>query len=306
MLRSKAGMPLLTAPVLIGTALAVLIGVALGLLGGGGSIMTLPILVYVIGVEPHEAIALSLLVVGATSLAALAPHARGGRVAWRVGGLFGAASMVGAFLGGKVGHYAPATLLLLLFTGMMVAAALAMMRPRVELKGPEAAASSACLPLGKAIGLGVLVGAFSGLVGAGGGFLVVPALVVLGKMSMRQAVGTSLMVIAMNSFAAFAGYLSTTDVNWGLAAMVTSAAVAGSVLGGALAGRVSQVLLRRGFAWFVLVMAMFMLSQEVPRALGFTPDLRSAWPLVTLLSGIPLVVAIVDLSRRAAVPVSTT
>jgi uncharacterized membrane protein YfcA len=295
-------MPLLSAPVLIGTVLAVLIGVALGLLGGGGSIMTLPILVYVIGVEPHEAIALSLLVVGATSMAALVPHARGGRVAWRAGGLFGAASMVGAYLGGKLGHFAPATLLLLLFTGMMVAAAIAMMRPRSESMVPEGAACDARLPLGKAIALGVLVGAFSGLVGAGGGFLVVPALVVLGKMSMRQAVGTSLMVIAMNSFAAFAGYLSTTHVNWGLAAMVTSAAVVGSVLGGALAGRVPQELLRRGFAWFVLVMAMFMLSQEVPRALGFTIELSTAWPLVATLSGIPLLVAIVDLSRRVSFP----
>lgn len=296
-------MALLSTPVLVGTALAVLIGLSLGLLGGGGSILTVPILVYVIGVPAHEAIALSLLVVGTTSIAAIIPHARGGRVQWKTGALFGATSMVGAFIAGKLAHHIPATVLLLLFGAMMMITAVAMMRGKKdgakepEVDQPEGKLSE--LPIGKIVLEGLGVGAVTGLVGAGGGFLVVPALVLLGKLPMRTAVGTSLLVIAMKSFAAFAGYLSTTEVNWGLGAMVTAAAVLGSFFGGGLAGSVPQDLLRRGFAWFVVVMAVFILSQEIPRALGSPVDLASAWPLVLGASAVPLLLAVVDLARRA-------
>jgi uncharacterized membrane protein YfcA len=295
-------MALLSTPVLVGTALAVLIGLSLGLLGGGGSILTVPILVYVVGLPTHEAIALSLLVVGTTSIAALVPHARGGRVQWKTGALFGATSMVGAFAAGKLAHHVPATVLLLLFGGMMMITAVAMMRGKKdaakesETDQPEGQLSE--LPIGKIVLEGLGVGAVTGLVGAGGGFLVVPALVLLGKLPMRTAVGTSLLVIAMKSFAAFAGYLSTTEMNWGLGAMVTAAAVLGSFFGGGLAGSVPQDLLRRGFAWFVVVMAVFILAQEIPRALGSPVDLASAWPLVLGASAIPLVLAIIDLARR--------
>lgn len=296
-------MALLSTPVLVGTALAVLIGVALGLLGGGGSILTVPILVYVIGVPAHEAIALSLLVVGTTSIAALVPHARGKRVQWKTGALFGATSMVGAFGAGKLAHYIPATVLLLLFGAMMMITAVAMMRGKKdaakELEGDRPEGALRELPIGKIVLEGLGVGAVTGLVGAGGGFLVVPALVLLGKLPIHKAVGTSLLVIAMKSFAAFAGYLSTTEVDWSLGAMVTAAAVLGSFVGGGLAGSVPQELLRRGFAWFVVVMAVFILSQEIPRALGTPLDLATAWPMVLGASAVPLVLAVIDLARRA-------
>ncbi len=113
---------------------------------------------------------------------------------------------------------------------------------------------------------GVVVGAVTGLVGAGGGFLVVPALVLLGGLPMAVAVGTSLVVIAMKSFAALAGYLSTVHIDWWLALAVTGAAVVGSVLGGRLAGRIPDAVLRKGFGWFVVVMGGFVLSQQVPAA----------------------------------------
>jgi uncharacterized membrane protein YfcA len=294
-------MSLLSLPVIAGVVLSVLIGVALGLLGGGGSILTVPILVYVIGVPAHEAIALSLLVVGTTSIAALIPHARGGRVRWKTGALFGATSMVGAYVAGKLAHHVPATVLLLLFGAMMLVTAIAMMRGRKE-AAPEVDAQEGRLrDLGipKIVLEGLAVGAVTGLVGAGGGFLVVPALVLLGKLSMRAAVGTSLLVIAMKSFAAFAGYVQTVPIDWSLGAVQTLAAVAGSFGGGALAGRVPQALLRRGFAWFVVVMAVFILFQEIPRALGMPIDLATAWPLVLGASAIPAVLAVIDLARRA-------
>lgn len=288
-------------PIAAGVVLAILIGVSLGLLGGGGSILTLPILVYVMSVPPHEAIALSLLVVGATSLAALVPHARARNVRWKTGALFGATSMVGAFGAGKLAHFIPATVLLLFFGAMMLVTAVAMMRGRRGCEGedeaPEPRVSE--LPIVKIVLEGLAVGAVTGLVGAGGGFLVVPALVLLGKLPMRAAVGTSLLVIAMKSFAGFAGYAGNVSVDWGIAAAVTGAAVAGSFAGSALAGRTRQDLLRRGFAWFVVVMAVFILVQEVPRALGVELDLASAWPLVLGASALPSTIGLIDLARRA-------
>jgi uncharacterized membrane protein YfcA len=282
----------------LGLALAVLVGVSLGLLGGGGSILTVPILVYVLGQGTHEAIATSLLVVGVTSLAALVPHARGGRVRWKTGLLFGATSMVGAYGAGRVAHLVPGIVLLLAFGAMMLVTAIAMMRGKRE---PAPAASTA--PRADGLWLleivleGLAVGAVTGLVGAGGGFLVVPALVLLGGLSMRDAVGTSLLVIAMKSSAAFAGYLGSTTIDLELAAMVTGAAVVGSFGGAALAGKVRQDLLRRGFAWFVVVMAVFLLSQEIPRAAGVDIALGRDWPWVLALSAVPLLLAALDLGR---------
>jgi uncharacterized protein len=297
-------MDLLSLPVLAGTVLAVLVGLSLGLLGGGGSILTVPILVYVVAVAPHEAIALSLLIVGTTSVAALVAHARAGRVRWRTGALFGATSMVGAFSAGKLAHFVPGTVLLLFFGAMMLITAVAMMRGQTREPAESAEAKLSELPIVKIVLEGLAVGAVTGLVGAGGGFLVVPALVLFAKLPMRAAVGTSLLVIAMKSFAAFAGYLGTTPVDWGFAAMATTAAVGGSFLGGGLAGRVPQDLLRRGFAWFVAVMAVFILVQEVPRALGHQVTLGSAWPVVLGATAVPLLLAVIDLARRArAMPV---
>ncbi len=242
-------------------AAAVLIGVTLGLLGGGGSILTVPILVYIAGVPAKEAIAMSLFVVGVTAAFAVIPHARAGRVRWRTGVIFGLAGMTGAYAGGRVAEYIPGQWLLIGFAIMMVATAVAMLRgrrTRADRPIPHE------LPIAHVLADGVVVGLVTGLVGAGGGFLVVPALALLGGLPMATAVGTSLLVIAMKSAAGLAGYLHSVHINWGLTLAVTAAAVAGSVLGGRLAGKISQDALRKAFGWFVIAMAAFVLLQQAP------------------------------------------
>lgn len=251
--------------------LALLIGVSLGLLGGGGSILTVPILVYALDVEPKSAIAMSLFVVGITSAAALVPHARAGRVDFRTGLVFGAAGMVGAYLAGKVAHFIPAGILLLAFAAMMLVTAVAMLRPRKVTADAEAAPRGS-LPTGKILLEGLVVGGVTGLVGAGGGFLVVPALVLLGGLPMATAVGTSLVVISMKSAAGFIGYLGHVHVDFRLASIVAASAVVGSVLGGRLASRIEQDTLRRGFGWFVVAMGTFMMARQLPEAFGVTID----------------------------------
>lgn len=241
--------------------LSVLIGISLGLLGGGGSILTVPILTYVAGMNPKEAIAASLFVVGVTSTVSTVNHARKKRVQWRTGLVFGAAGMAGAFGGGLLGGRIPGTILMMAFALMMVATSLAMIRGR---KNPTGAPHQGNLPVPKVILEGLVVGLVTGLVGAGGGFLVVPALALLGGLSMPVAVGTSLVVIAMKSFAGLGGYLTAVSLDWALVGGVTTAAVLGSFIGARLAGRIPETTLRKGFGFFVLAMGVFVLIQELP------------------------------------------
>ncbi len=243
----------------IAVALSVLIGLALGLMGGGGSILAVPILTYAVGLEPREAIATSLLIVGTTSAFALWPHARAGNVAWRTGLLFGATAMAGGYLGGRAAGWFSGSTLLLLFAAMMVATALGMFRGRSSAApGPWAGSPPVALVVAEGLG----VGAATGLVGAGGGFLVVPALVLLGGMDMHRAIGTSLLVIALKSFAAYAGHAVDVPVDLALAGAVTAGAVLGALAGAQLASRVPGASLRRGFGVFVLAMAGFIVWRE--------------------------------------------
>lgn len=240
-------------------SLAVLVGISLGLLGGGGSILTVPILSYIAGMTPKAAIASSLFVVAVTSGAALFPHARAGRVQWRTGLIFGGGGMAGAYLGGRLAAHLSGHVLMTLFALMMAATAIAMLRPART----AAAASPRELPIATVLIEGVVVGVVTGLIGAGGGFLVVPALVLLGGLSMQTAVGTSLLVISLKSFAGLAGHLGHVDVDWPLTLAVTAIAVAGSVLGARLAGRIPPAVLRRAFGVFIIVMAGLVLAKEL-------------------------------------------
>jgi uncharacterized membrane protein YfcA len=157
-------------PLALAIVLAVLVGGMLGALGGGGSILTLPILKYLLDMQAHQAIATSLFVVGATSLAALTPYARRGRVHWRIGAIFGLASMLGAYLAGRVARHIPAAVLLIAFAAMMLATALAMLRGRrVPDRGAAPDREPPGLPIAKLLVEGAIVGAVTGLVGAGGG-----------------------------------------------------------------------------------------------------------------------------------------
>lgn len=231
-------------------ALALVVGVVLGLLGGGGSILLVPLLVYVADLGAHEAIATSLFVVAVTAAVAAVPHARAGRVRWRVAALFGAGGVVGAYLGGLLGSRLDETVLLLAFAAMMAATAIAMLRKR-EAPAP----SEGPRPVLRVLAEGAAVGAVTGLVGAGGGFLVVPALVLLGGLPMPAAVGTSLVVIAAKSLAGLGGHLSNAAIDWPFAVGLAVATATGAVLGARAVGRIPSGRLQQSFAWFVLVAA---------------------------------------------------
>lgn len=248
---------------------SVLIGISLGILGGGGSILTVPILIYLAGQDSKEAIATSLFVVGVTSLVGLVPHARAGRVRWRTGLLFGAVSMVGAYGGGRVAEFIPGTVLLIAFALMMLATAIAMLRKPRKAAAPKPAHHE--LPVAHIVVEGLIVGAVTGLVGSGGGFLVVPALALLGGLPMSVAVGTSLLVITMKSFSGLAGHLAGVHIDWNMALMVTAAAIVGSLVGSRFAGRIPQDTLRKAFGWFVVVMGVFVLSQQFGTAVWTNP-----------------------------------
>ncbi len=249
----------------LAVVLAIVVGTSLGLLGGGGSILTVPLLAYVAGMEPKHAIATSLLVVAVTSAAGAITHARAGRVQWRIAIIFGVAAMAGAYGGGRLARFVPATVLMVAFAFVMIAASIAMLRGRKNTAGAD---ENPHLPLLKIAALGIGVGTVSGLVGAGGGFLLVPALALLGGLTMPVAVGTSLVVIAMQSFAGLAGHLATEHIDWPLAAMVTGAAVIGALLGGRLIALVNPNALRKAFGWFVLLMASVILAEETSPAIG--------------------------------------
>lgn len=274
----------------LGALVATLIGVTLGLLGGGGSILTLPLLLYVLDLEPKAAIAGSLFVVGVTSLVGVAAHARAERVRVRVGLPFGAAAMAGAFAGGRLAHWVPPTALLLGFAAMMMLTAAAMLarRDRATARRPAS--------LGKALGLGASVGLVSGLVGAGGGFLVVPALTLFGGLAMPEAVGTSLLVIALQSSAGLAGHLTYVTLDWPPLTLVASSAVAGSLVGARLARHARPELLRQAFGWLVLVMGSLLLIGQLPAGAA-----RNAAALASL-GGIALAFARTLARRRLAAP----
>ncbi|MGB0970966.1 MAG: sulfite exporter TauE/SafE family protein [Mycobacterium sp.] len=260
--------------------LAVFVGISLGMLGGGGSILTVPLLAYVAGMDAKQAIATSLLVVGVTSGISAISHARAGRVQWRTGLIFGGVAMAGAYGGGLLARFIPGAVLLTGFAIMMIGTAVAMLRGRKKTEGPDGTGRGHHLPIATIIAEGVVVGFATGLVGAGGGFLVVPALVLLGGLPMPVAVGTSLIVIAMKSFAGLAGYLSSVQIDWAVALAVTTAAVVGALLGARLTGKINPETLRKAFGWVVLAMASVILAQEIHLSLGI------AAATVTAIAGV--------------------
>lgn len=244
--------------IIAGYVLAILVGLSLGLLGGGGSILTVPILKYIMGMEAQEAIASSLVIVALTSLAALIPHWRGKQVSFRVGLPFGLASMVGAFLGGLTAQFLPGFLLMSFFAVIMIATSFNMIR-----KKQRVADDKAMPKLWASLLIGAGVGAVTGLVGAGGGFLIVPALVTFGGLSVHLAIGTSLLAIVMKNAAALGGHLFVVSINWPLTLAFTALAVVGSLLGARLAAKIPASTLRTGFGWFVLVMGISVIGSEL-------------------------------------------
>ncbi len=283
----------------LGIALAVLIGVSLGFFGGGGSILTVPLFVYVFGLPPKEAIASSLLVVAVASISGAVQHARAGNVRPREGLIFGVAGMAGAYLGGRAGVFLDGGLLLLLFAAMMLLTSAAMWRGRKVSRERGAPRRPSALRLSLQ---GSAVGIFTGLVGAGGGFLIVPALALWAGLPIAAAVGTSLLIIVLKSATAFAGYLSHVQVDLGLIAVVSGTAVLGSFLGSRLALHVEPAALQRAFAGFVMAMACLILVREGSSVVStMAPALPTSWPQIAFaFSMLALGVLAGRSSRRAA------
>lgn len=244
---------------LITIACATLIGVSVGTLGAGGSILSVPLLVHVAGRPPREAIATALVAVGVTAAVALIAHARAGRVRWQVGAIFGAAGMVGAYAGGRMSALLPERILMTLFGLTMAAAAIAMLRGRRAAAEPDEPRRNVAL-----LGVqGVTVGSITGLVGAGGGFIIVPSLNMLAGLPIHAAVGTSLMVIVMSASAAVIPHATQTAIDPMLTAAITVAMIAGSLFGGQLAGKIEPNRLRTSFGLFVIAVALFVLFEQI-------------------------------------------
>jgi uncharacterized membrane protein YfcA len=243
----------------LGFALAGLIGLSLGLLGGGGSILAVPVLVYVLGFSMKQAVPMSLAVVGTTSLFGAVSHHRDGNIRWSAALGFGPAAIAGAFAGGKLGLAVSSRLQLMIFAVLMLAAAGSMyFGPSLWGGGaPAAARPRRSLPLIAALGL--VVGTITGFVGIGGGFLYVPALVLLGGLAMKQAVGTSLVLIILSCMAGLTSYLGRVEIPWRDTLLFTILAIVGVLVGSRLVRRVSQTALRRAFAVMLVIMGVLVL-----------------------------------------------
>jgi uncharacterized membrane protein YfcA len=234
-------------------------GLALGALGGGGSVLAVPALIYLLGFTPAAATTASLVVVTVTSATALVAHAREGAVRWRAGAVFAAAGVVPAAVGGAVSRQLPATLLTGAFAVLAAVAALRML-------SPAAAGSTTPAPAraSRVAGAGAGLGAVTGVLGVGGGFLAVPSLVNVVGLRMRAAIGTSLLVITINSVTALAARAgSAADVDWSAVGPFAGAAVLGAWDGRRLAARLSAGTLQRLFAYALLAVAAFMLADAV-------------------------------------------
>jgi uncharacterized protein len=249
--------------VVLAAGFGIVIGLSLGLLGGGGSILAVPALVYALGQPVQQAVTTSLLVVGSASLAGAISHVRAGHVPWRTGVLFGLAGVGGSFLGALVNHRLDQRLLLAAFAGFMVVTAVAMLR-RAGASDRRAGAAGPTdpwrrLPVLLATGFGV--GAVTGLFGVGGGFIIVPALVVLLRFPMPVAVGTSLVVIAINSATGFLAHLGFGAIDPRVAVPFAAGGLAGAVAGQRLSARIPADRLTKAFAYLILAVAGFVAVQ---------------------------------------------
>lgn len=258
---------------IIGLILALFVGVTLGLIGSGGSILTVPILVYVVGLNPLIATAYSLFIVGSTALVGGIRHTIDKNVVFKIVALFGIPSMLTVFFTrSQILPLLPdefvlknnfvlakSTLVMIFFAVVMFAAASRMIKkPRQKNVGKPQ--EIAAIPL---IFQGVMIGLVSGLVGAGGGFLIVPALIFFANLPMRQAMGTSLSIVAIQSLIGFTGDLGHQEMDWPLILSFSAISVFGLFIGIRLSKRIIDGNLRKIFGWFILIMSLYILSKEI-------------------------------------------
>lgn len=262
---------------IFGLLASTVIGISLGLIGGGGSILTVPVLVYLFKVDPVLATAYSLFIVGLSSLVGAFPKYKAGMIDLKTALVFGVPSIIAVFLTRKVLVPAiPATLfeiagvsvskalaMMILFAVLMVAASVSMIRDKK--KEEQATDEPRVFNYPMILLEGAVVGVLTGLVGAGGGFLIIPALVMLSKLPMKQAVGTSLLIIAAKSLIGFTGDVmeNAAQMDWTLLSVVTALAVVGIFVGNQLSKKVDGAALKKGFGWFVLVMGIYIIIKEL-------------------------------------------
>lgn len=260
----------------VGYIAALFIGISLGLIGGGGSILTVPVLVYLFGVNPLLSTSYSLFVVGSTSLVGAFNNYIKGLVRIKTALLFGISSITTVFLTRKffipliprhlltIGgvEITEPVVTMVLFAILMIAASLSMIKSR-KLRTDETVEDHNKSPIAKLLIHGVAIGIATGLLGAGGGFLLIPTLVLLLKMPMKEAVGTSLFIIALNSLIGFIGDIGHFTLNWFLLFKVTAVAIAGTFIGGVIGKKIPGDKLKKGFGWFVLIMGIYILTKEM-------------------------------------------
>ncbi|MBX0330927.1 sulfite exporter TauE/SafE family protein [Oscillochloris sp. ZM17-4] len=251
------------ATTLLSIFLGALIGIALGTLGGGGSILTVPALVYLLGQDPHAAVTGSLVIVGLNALAGATIHNRSGHVRLRAALMFGVTGLLTAFLGARLSSFLSGPLLLVLFAVLMLVVAVIMLRG-----GAGKGEVNLTPPVWWQVLLaGSAVGFLTGFLGVGGGFLIVPALVLVLHMDMRDAVGSSLVVIALNSMAGLLGHLGQSTISWALIAMLLAGGVPGLFAGSWLAHRLPAARLRQGFAGLVVLLGIVLLAVNLPKVI---------------------------------------
>ena len=257
----------------IGYFASLLIGISLGLIGGGGSILTVPVLVYLFKVDPVTATAYSLFIVGATSLVGAFPKYKKREINIKTAIVFGIPSIVSVYstraflvpaipneiftIGSFVATKSFMTMLL--FAVLMVFASVSMIRSKKQVSEVE---GEQVFNYPMILLEGTIVGIVTGLVGAGGGFLIIPALVLFSKLPMKQAIGTSLLIIAAKSLIGFTGDLGNQYINWSLLLTVTALAIAGIFMGNAMSSKIEADKLKKGFGWFVLVMGIYIIFKE--------------------------------------------
>jgi len=245
-------------------------GMLLGVFGSGGSIITMPALLYLLDVEPKSAIAMSLGIVAVTATITAMQHWRHGNVDLRITAVFGLFGVIGTYFGALLGLITPVIIQLSIFALVMYAAAWKMLKPEPQ-QHRSVGAMAVDLTADNTDTLnythiaihGIAVGILTGIVGVGGGFLIVPALVLLSGLAMKKAVGTSLGIVSLKSFAGFAGYAGSVAIDYQMMAIFTIIAVTGSIVGSQLGHHLPADLLKRGFAGFLLLVASYILFKSV-------------------------------------------
>lgn len=260
---------------ILGYILAVIVGLTLGLTGGGGSILTVPVLVYLVGVNPVLATAYSLFIVGASSLVGAISFMRQNLVHYKSAVIFGLPALVAVYATRKfimpmVPEYIVETssftltkdvFIMVFFSIIMIVAAISMIRKKKQNNTDEPLKITYNYPM--ILLEGLIVGVVTGFIGAGGGFLIIPALVVFAKMPMKLAVGTSLLIIAIKSLIGFLGDVSEQSIEWNFLLIFTALTVVGIFAGIALNKKISAQSLKKGFGWFVLAMGAFIITKEI-------------------------------------------